>query len=199
MKGPLPGDQVQPICRDFTDDFSEEKFSLHYNWVRTPHMENYVRDTAARRLILKGTSVTLNDTDTPTWVGIRQKEFDVEADVVVSLKGNFSDACPFSQDSNVKGLNKRVGLGTFYNQIFIIMKFYLTREGGQYKVCFSRHIHDMFARTAEKVVSSGGKIFIFVLSVILWNMISGTAKMENTMRSWAAVLLQGWLQKELCT
>ena len=28
MKGPLPGDQVQPICRDFTDDFSEEKFSL---------------------------------------------------------------------------------------------------------------------------------------------------------------------------
>ena len=69
MEGPLPGDQVQPICRDFTDDFSEEKFSLHYNWVRTPHMENYVRDTAARQLILKGTSITLNDTDTPTWVG----------------------------------------------------------------------------------------------------------------------------------
>lgn len=162
MKGPLPGDQVQPICRDFTDDFSEEKFSLHYNWVRTPHMENYVRDTAARRLILKGTSVTLNDTDTPTWVGIRQKEFDVEADVVVSLKGNFSDACPFSQDSNVKGLNKRVGLGTFYNQ-FYHYEIYLTREDGQYKVCLSRHIHDMFARTAEKVVSSGENIHFRII------------------------------------
>ncbi len=162
MEGPLPGNQVQPICRNFTDNFSEEKFSLHYNWVRTPHMENYVRDTAAGQLILKGTSVTLNDMDTPTWVGIKQKEFDVEADVVVSLKENFSDACPVSQDSNVKGLNKRVGLGTFYNQ-FYHYEIYLTREDGQYKVCLSRHIHDMFARTAEKVVSSGENIHFRII------------------------------------
>ena len=162
MEGPLPGNQVQPICRNFTDNFSEEKFSLHYNWVRTPHMENYVRDTAAGQLILKGTSVTLNDMDTPTWVGIKQKEFDVEADVVVSLKENFSDSCLVSQDSNVKGLNKRVGLGTFYNQ-FYHYEIYLTREDGQYKVCLSRHIHDMFARTAEKVVSSGENIHFRII------------------------------------
>ena len=86
-----------------------------------------MRDTAAGRLILKGTSVTLNDMDTPTWVGIRQKEFDVEADVVVSLKENFSDSCLVSQDSNVKDLNKRVGLGTFYNQ-FYHYEIYLPAE-----------------------------------------------------------------------
>ena len=90
------------------------------------------------------------------------EEFDVEADVVVSLKGNFSDACPVSQDSNVKGLNKRVGLGTFYNQ-FYHYEIYLTREDGQYKVCLSRHIHDMFARTAEKVVSSGENIHFRII------------------------------------
>lgn len=165
MDGPLPG-AVQPVCRDFADDFSEEKFSLHYNWVRNPHMENYVRDTAARQLILKGSDVTLNDTDTPTWIGIRQKAFEIEADAVVSLaepgeKQEFSEPCPGK--NNDSEASKRVGLGAFYNQ-FYHYEIYLTREQGQYKVCLAKHIHDMFARTAEAVVASGKNIHLRITS-----------------------------------
>ena len=142
MEGPLPGDEIQPVKRDFEDDFSEEKFSLHYNWIRNPHMENYVRDTENRQLVLKGTEVTLNDRDTPTWIGIRQKEFKVQADVTVSLVPN---------GQNTAG--KRAGLCAFYNQDYHY-EIYLTEEDGQYKVCLAKHIHDMFAKTAEAVVTS---------------------------------------------
>ena len=152
MEGPLPGEQVQPVCRDFADDFSEEKFSLHYNWIRNPHMENYIRDTAGRQLILKGTDVTLNDTDTPTWIGVRQKEFRIRADVTVSLVGTRED---FPE--------KRVGIGAFYNQ-FYHYEIYLTEENGKYKVCLAKHIHDMFAKTAEAVIASGQNIHLRITS-----------------------------------
>lgn len=144
MKGPLPGDEVLPVNRDFADDFTDAAFSLHYNWIRNPHMEHYVRDVEKKELILKGTSVTLNDMDTPTWIGIRQKEMQVLAEVSVSLTG---------QEEGKKAV-PRAGLGAFYNQYYHY-EIYLTHEEGQWKVCLSKHIHDMFAKTAEEKVDTG--------------------------------------------
>ena len=67
-----------------------------YNYLRNPHTENYIRDTENKRLILKGTRVTLNDADSPTWIGIRQKDFDY---------GNPCPGQPVGTASKHKGRN----------------------------------------------------------------------------------------------
>ncbi|MBP1546835.1 MAG: family 43 glycosylhydrolase [Oscillospiraceae bacterium] len=53
-------------------------------FLRHPFEENY--DFSGDRVILNGTAVTLDHTDSPTFVGIRQRDFDMEltADVKVS-------------------------------------------------------------------------------------------------------------------
>ena len=41
MDGPLPGGEVQPVNRNFHDNFSDGKFKLQYNFLRNPEMKNY--------------------------------------------------------------------------------------------------------------------------------------------------------------
>ena len=134
MDGPLPGGPVKPVCRDFADDFRTEELSPHYNFVRNPEMAHYVRDAQAGTLTLHGTDVTLNDTASPTWIGVRQKEHDVCAETEVSLK-NARDGA-------------RAGLTAFYNECYHY-EIYVTNEEGSTKVCLARHIHDLFAVTAS--------------------------------------------------
>ena len=152
MDGPLPGvaDSFKPICRDFVDDFSEKEFSLHYNFLRNPHMENYVRDIEKKELILKGTELTLNDVDSPTWLGVKQKEFDVDAEVNVRLKAE-----------TVSG--SRAGLTAFYNDSYHY-EIYLTEENGSFYVCLAKKIHDMFAVTASAQIFSAGNVKLKIKS-----------------------------------
>ena len=137
MEGPLPGTEESflPVCRDFADDFSDEKFSLHYNFLRNPEMENYVRDVKNKELILKGTGLTLNDMASPTWIGVKQKEFAMEAEVAVSIK-------------DIKNNQMRAGLTAFYNDCYHY-EIYVTEENETAKVCLAKKIHDMFAVTAS--------------------------------------------------
>lgn len=132
MEGPLPA-KTEPVCRDFHDDFSGEVFSGHYNFLRNPKQENYVRNPEKKTLVLKGTEVTLNEADSPTWIGIRQKDFDTET--TVRLR-------PVSRTQGM-----RIGLTAYYNNDYHY-DIYLTRELEQWKVCLAKHIHDMFAVTA---------------------------------------------------
>lgn len=133
MEGALPGENPLPIERNFKDDFSRSELSLHYNFLRNPYLENYRINPMERKLVLQGTSVTLNDIDSPTWIGIRQKGFETVSTVKVSLM------------EQIQGM--RVGLSAFYNNSYHY-EIYVTRELEQYKVCLAKHIHDIFAVTA---------------------------------------------------
>lgn len=146
MEGPLPGaeDSIKPVCLDFADDFTEESFSLHYNFLRNPVMENYVRDTARKELILRGTEVTLNDMDSPTWIGVKQKSFDMEAEVTVSLKDRKE--------------NGRVGVTAFYNDCYHYEIYIAPGTNGMMKVCLAKKIHDLFAVTASAEIAATDSI-----------------------------------------
>lgn len=137
MDGPLPGEQPGPVCRDFADDFSDAAFSAHYNFLRNPAMENYARLPQEKRLLLKGSTVTLNEQDTPTWVGVRQKGFETETTVRVFPKR----VC--------QGM--RVGLTSYYNMDYHY-EIYLTREQDRWIVALAKHVHDLFAVTAQAEV-----------------------------------------------
>ncbi len=77
----IPGSFVQQIKREYT--FENTHWDLDWIYLRHPHPENYQKE--AHRLILHGTDVTLEDVDSPTFIGIRQKDFRMNLSVKVSL------------------------------------------------------------------------------------------------------------------
>lgn len=161
MEGPLPGSEVGSVSRDFQDDFTEEMFSLRYNYLRNPERENYVRDTNRRQLILKGTDVTLNDAASPTWLGIRQKEFATEAEVWIRIPQQKEISRMQTESCNAK--KYRAGLTVFYNEAYHY-EIYLTVEGEETKINLAKHVHDIFAVTAGAVIPSTGWIRLKMIS-----------------------------------
>ena len=150
MEGPLPG-KVEPVCRDFREDFSGDRFSVHYNFLRNPKMENYVRMPGEKKLVLKGTEITLNDQDSPTWLGVRQKDFDT----MTTLKLR-----PVGQTQGM-----RVGLTAYYNNDYHY-EIYLTRQLNKWKICLAKHVHDIFAVTeqTETELSEGENLWLRIVT-----------------------------------
>lgn len=143
MEGSLPGNPLRKVNRDFLDDFSDAKFSPHYNFLRNPVKENYLRNTDQKQLILNGTNVTLNEPDNPTWLGIRQKGFETVSTVKVGLL------------NEIQGM--RAGLTAFYNDSYHY-EIYLTRECDIWKICLAKHLHDIFALTAVTEIPAAENI-----------------------------------------
>ena len=67
---PLPG--VQQEKKHFS--FQNTHWDADWCFLRHPHRENYTLESD--RAILRGTELTLNDTASPTFIGLRQKDFD---------------------------------------------------------------------------------------------------------------------------
>ncbi len=78
----IAGDFVQEEKKLY--NFRNTDFSVDWCYLRHPHMENY--DLSEEKVVLRGTNVTLDDVDSPTFIGIRQRDFDMEltADVKVT-------------------------------------------------------------------------------------------------------------------
>lgn len=146
MDAPLPGEAL-PACCDFADDFSKEAFPLRYNYLRNPHTENYVRLPGQKRMLLKGTAVTLNEMDSPTWIGIRQKELDsVTSARVIAGEGP---------------VGMRAGLTAYYSMDYHY-EIYVKKEADGWYAELAKHIHDMYAvsaRTAVTLDEEGGIYF----------------------------------------
>lgn len=136
MEGPLPG-PAKPVCRSFYENFSGTEASLRYNYLRNPKLENYLWSPKDRTLVLKGTEVTLNEQDTPTWIGVRQKDFDT----VTTMKLR-----PLGETQGM-----RLGLTAYYNKDYHY-EIYLTRELEQWKIGLAKHVHDIFAVTEQTQV-----------------------------------------------
>lgn len=148
MDGPLLG-EVQEINLDFSDDFTEEKNSLEYNYLRNPHMENYKRDCKNGRLILTGTDITLSMVDAPTMQMVRQREFNCKTEAAV-------DIIALEEGG-------RIGLTAFYNQCYHY-EVYVTKENGTYKVCLAKQIHDLQAVTAAREINCDKNIKLKIVA-----------------------------------
>lgn len=77
----IPGDFTQIRKRSYT--FANTPWNLDWVYLRHPHTENYIKE--AHCLTLRGTDITLDDADSPTFLGIRQKEFNMTVSVDVDL------------------------------------------------------------------------------------------------------------------
>ena len=65
--------------------FENTSFELEWCYIRNPKRENY--SLKKDDVTLHGTDITLNDVDSPTFIGIRQKDFvcDIECEVNIDL------------------------------------------------------------------------------------------------------------------
>jgi len=67
------------------DDFISPKPSLEWNYLRNPARENYVFDVQKSKLILKGSAVSINDADSPTFLGRRQDQIRFQATTLLNF------------------------------------------------------------------------------------------------------------------
>ncbi len=77
----LPGDFAQEIKTNYT--FANTKPGMDWVFLRNYHPENY--DLSEERFCLTGSSLTLEDVDSPTFVALRQREFAMELSCDISI------------------------------------------------------------------------------------------------------------------
>lgn len=142
MDGPLPGPAPTPVDRNFVADFKEAP-SLHWAYIRNPYRDNYCFDTERGVLRLTGTEKILSSADdSPTFVGVRQKEFEVCATAVLSM------------DMQAGGV---AGITAYYNDSYHYDLFLSKKEDG-YSVCLGKRVHDIEFVEAEQKISEADTV-----------------------------------------
>lgn len=87
----VPTLPLQPAKQhDLSTDFDETKLGVDWNYLRNPFMNNYSLTEKKGSLRLKASSVSLDDNDSPTFVGRRQEHIDFSATTVLSLNNAMS-------------------------------------------------------------------------------------------------------------
>lgn len=77
----LEGDFAQNFKRNYT--FENTDWNIDWCYLRHPKLENY--ELSANKAVLHGTDITLDDTDSPTFIGMRQRDFKLDLSVNVSV------------------------------------------------------------------------------------------------------------------
>ncbi|WP_307585114.1 hypothetical protein [Paenibacillus wynnii] len=77
----MPSDVVQKEKRSYT--FENTEWDKDWCYLRQPNSKNYLFEQ--NRLKLKGTEIRLDQPDSPTFIGIRQKDFNAVISCDVSL------------------------------------------------------------------------------------------------------------------
>ncbi len=93
-------DETYEIKGDFTQDekklYTMENTSWNIDWsyMRHPHLENYeLSDVSA---VLRGTEITLDEVDSPTFIALRQRDFDMTLKTDVTLDNGIGGVTVYS-------------------------------------------------------------------------------------------------------
>ena len=79
----ISGNFAQGYKQKYT--FENTDFGIDWCYLRHPKKENY--ELSENRAILHGTDVTIDDADSPTFIGIRQRDFNFKLSVDLSIDG----------------------------------------------------------------------------------------------------------------
>lgn len=76
------------------DNFDNLNLNLYWNFLRNPNKDNWSLTKRPGWLCLRGSEISLNDADSPTFIGRRQKHFDFIAKASIEFypKENFEEA-----------------------------------------------------------------------------------------------------------
>lgn len=77
----LEGDFVQSPKKNYT--FENTDWNIEWCYIRHPKLENY--ELSSNKAVLHRTDISLDDTDSPTFIGIRQRDFKFDLSVDFSI------------------------------------------------------------------------------------------------------------------
>lgn len=133
---------------DFYDNFNDGDLKLEWNFARNPERDNYSLTEKKGFLKLSAGPETLNDSE-PTFLGIRQKEFEVTARTGLTLD--------FSSDEE----KQKAGLTAYYSQDYHY-EIYITHEEGKDFVVLSKRVHDIECVDEKLEINYQGKIELMI-------------------------------------
>jgi alpha-N-arabinofuranosidase len=82
----VPALPLQPFPQvSYNTEFDEDKLGFEWNYLRNPRTENYSLIVRKGYLRLEATPISLDDIDSPTFVGRRQEHVDFTATVTMNL------------------------------------------------------------------------------------------------------------------
>jgi len=82
----VPTLPLQPYPEvSYSTNFNEDKLGFEWNYLRNPRNENYSLNERKGFLRLKATPISLDDIDSPTFVGRRQEHINFTSNVVMDL------------------------------------------------------------------------------------------------------------------
>jgi len=122
------------------DDFSEEILGVAWNYLRNPQMDDYTLDARAGWLRLHGSALTLDDSDTPTFVGRRQQHLTCRI-------AAYLDFTP-TRDGEEAGLTVLMNSSHHY-------EIAITTVGGERCAIVRRRIGDLSAIVAREPLPNG--------------------------------------------
>jgi len=135
------------------DDFTNEKLGFEWNYLRTPFFDNYSLSSRKGYLTLTGSPVSLDEQDSPTFLGRRQQHFNFTA----TTQMEFSPAAT----------NETAGLTVYMNNLYHY-DLYLQKGNKlvlRYKIGNISHVEKEIKIKGEKVqLRISGKTRTYVFS-----------------------------------
>jgi xylan 1,4-beta-xylosidase len=142
MDAVLPG-EPEKITHTFTDDFIDRKPKEEWSFVRNPVPENYI--FGGGKLILCGTDNSLNSLH-PTFIGIRQKEF------------NATERAELSTRINKGG---KAGVTAYYNHDYHAELFIERRNGVLFAV-LNLAVHGIHVKLGESEIPETEQLALII-------------------------------------
>lgn len=150
MEVPTPPNyQEKNEEKSWKDNFSGPELDFRWAYLRNPDLKNY---TVNNGLTLRGTSATLNDCASPTFVGVRQGEFCSQVDVTLTVEQLEESA--------------RLGLSVFHVPEHHYDLF-ITRREGRLCAVLRRRVVDMVVESTPVNLDEGEPIHLRIDSVRL--------------------------------
>ena len=125
---------------DFEDDFVDSTLNYQWNFIRNPYENMYSLTERKSYLRLYGSELSLNDMDSPAFVGKRQQQFNCRATTLL--------------DFNPEKRNEEAGLTVFMNEKHHF-EIAVIGDGSNRKIIVRRTIGTLSAIVAEEVIGQG--------------------------------------------
>lgn len=112
----ITGDFMQLQKEVYT--FENTAWNLDWIYLRHPHMSDYTLEN--KQLILRGSNVTLDDADSPTFLGIRQRDFNMTLSVKIEYRpSDISDSndIPGIQNSSYVSSGADNAVNNFFSAV----------------------------------------------------------------------------------
>jgi alpha-N-arabinofuranosidase len=110
------------------DDFNSDIFSVDWNFIQNPRLEHYSLKERPSWLKMRGTEKTLNDINSPTFIGRRQEHFVCNVSTLLEFKPNKD--------------NEEAGLTVYMNEKHHY-EIALTKKNGRINVVLKKTVGDI--------------------------------------------------------